>query len=217
MPIEETKKQLQQVGHAMIEQGLTWGNAGNISARVDRDSFVVSASGTRLGKLALDDLVRCPVRGEVKGVQPKLSKEVPMHQAVYQERPEIGAVLHGAPFYSTLVACTETALPADLFVENMYYLERVARVPYAYPGSSELGERVRAEARHANVLLLENHGVLVYDTSVAEALMALQVLELSCRMVVTARSAELRLQTLSAATVEDFLNTSSHKPKRDLS
>ena len=174
----------------MIEQDLTWGNAGNISARVDQDSFVVSANSTRLGKLALDDLVRCPVRGRSKGY----SLNPPtMHQAVYRERPEISAVLHGAPFYGTLVTCTETEFPADLFVENMYYLERVARVSYAHPGSSELGERVRAEARHANVLLLENHGVLVYDTTVAEALTALQVLELSCRMVVTARSAGLRL------------------------
>ena len=37
-------------------------------------------------------------------------------------------MLHGAPFYTTLLACTKAAVPVDLFIEAMYYLERVARV-----------------------------------------------------------------------------------------
>ena len=138
-----------------------------------------------------------------------------MHRAIYEQRPEVGAVLHTSPFYSTLFACAELKIPADLFVEDMYYLERVERVGYFHPGSVELGEAVGAKARQANVLLLENHGVLVYDTSLQEALMGLHTLEMICRMALTARSAGLELRSLPASTVADFLTNSGYRPRRE--
>lgn len=138
-----------------------------------------------------------------------------MHTAVYQARPEINAVLHASPFYSTLIACSDLEVPGDLFVENMYYLERVARVRYCHPGSAELGAAVGEQATEANILLLNNHGVLVYDTSISEALMALHTLELVCRMVLTARSAGVAFNHLPAATVTDFLTNAGYRPRRE--
>ncbi len=138
-----------------------------------------------------------------------------MHGAVYQERPEIGAVLHASPFYAMLLACTDMPLPSDLFVEDMYYLERVQRIGYFHPGSRELAEAVRLRASSANILLLANHGVLVYDTTVREALMGLQALEMTCRLVVTARSAQIDLKRLPEETVADFLDHSGYRPRRE--
>lgn len=213
MRIVEAARQLQEAGRIMSLQGLTWGNAGNLSLRLDDDRFLITASGRRLGELGEEDFVVCRLDGECNGDR-KPSKEVPMHRAVYRMRPEAGAVLHGAPFYSTLLACTKEAVPGDLFVEAMYYLERVARVPYHHPGSLALGEAVREAAKDTNVLLLENHGVLAFDVDVQEALQALQVLELSCRMVVTARAGGLELRPLAQEIVKDFLEHSGYRPRR---
>ncbi len=138
-----------------------------------------------------------------------------MHRAIYEQRPEVGAVLHASPFYSTLLACSDLPISADLFVEDMYYLEKIERVGYFHPGSLALGEAVREKARRANILLLENHGVLVYDTSIQEAMMGLQTLEMVCRMAITARSAGLELRSLPTATVADFLVNSGYRPRRD--
>ncbi len=203
-------QELQAAGRAMIAQELTWGNAGNISARLDTKTFLISASGTRLGHLSETDIVLYPDAARTR----KPSKEVPMHRAVYETRPDVGAVLHGAPFYSTLVACSDLELPQGLFVEAMYYLERTASVPYFRPGSEALGEAVCEQAKTANVLLLKNHGVLVLDTTVADALMGLQVLEFACRMVVTARSAGAPLTGLPERITQDFLEHAGYKPRR---
>ena len=138
-----------------------------------------------------------------------------MHEAIYAARPEINVVLHGSPFYSTLIACSDVDLPSGWFVESMYYLERVARVRYCHPGSAELGEAVREQAPRANILLLENHGVLVYDTNVAEALMGMQTLEMTCRMWLTARSVGVTLRELSPEVVGDFLLRAGYKPRRE--
>ena len=213
MDSNEAHVGLQAAGRYMLENDLAWGNAGNISARLGIDRYLITASGTRLGDLAEEDFVECSFDGSFAGDR-KPSKETPMHRAIYEQRPEIGAVLHASPFYSTLAACAEIQIPADLFIEDMYYLERIKHVSYFHAGSPELGEAVRAKARGANILFLDNHGVLVYDTSIQEALMGLQTLEFVCRMAIIARSAGLELRSLPASTVTDFLENSGYRPRR---
>jgi L-fuculose-phosphate aldolase len=215
MEISEAKRQLIEAGRYLLENDLTWGSAGNLSVRLASDSYLVTASGTDLGLLNEDDFVVAPLdRRAAAPPGRKPSKETPMHRAIYVERPEIGAVLHASPFYSTLVACSGLGVPGNLFVENMYYLERVTRVPYSHPGSARLGEEVCSRAGDANVLLLENHGVLVYDTTVREALLGLHALEFTCRMLIEAGRAGLELRSLPGATVQDFLENSGYRPRR---
>jgi L-fuculose-phosphate aldolase len=209
-------RQLQAAGRYLGEYNLTWGNAGNLSARTAPNRYVITASGARLAELGEADVVECALAGQAMPANGrKPSKEMPMHRAVYETRPEINAVLHAALFYSTLVACSAVAIPSDWFVEAMYYLERIGRVPYCHPGSEALGDAVRAQASEANILLLENHGVLVYDTTIAEALMALHTLEFTCHMIVTARSAQIQMRPIAPDSVNDFLHRSGYRPRRE--
>jgi L-fuculose-phosphate aldolase len=212
----EVREQLRAAGQYMLDNDLAWGNAGNISARIGADRYLITASGTQLGDLAHEDFVECSMDGSFSGDR-KPSKETPMHRAIYEQRPEIGAILHASPFYSTIIACSDIQIPANLFIENMYYLERIEHVSYFHAGSPELGEAVRLKARHANILFLDNHGVLVYDTSIQEALMALHTLEFVCRMTITAQGAGVKLRSLPASTVTDFLENSGYRPRREWS
>lgn len=213
--IECVRSELQHTGKYMMRYGLAWGNAGNISARTAEDRYLITASGTFLGELESEDFIECDLSGRVFGAEnQKPSKETPMHRAIYESRPDIGAVLHASPFYSTLVACSSLDIPSNWFVETMYYLERVERVAYHHPGSDKLGEAVREKAKSANILLLENHGVLVYDSSVREARMALQTLEMACRMLVEARAASIALNGLGSDVEQHFLEQAGYKPRR---
>jgi 3-dehydro-4-phosphotetronate decarboxylase len=213
---ESVRKELQHTGKYMMQYELAWGNAGNISARTEGDRYLITASGTFLGELEDEDLIECDLSGNSYGAEGrKPSKETPMHRAVYENRPDIGAVLHASPFYSTLVASSRIVIPTNWFVETMYYLEKVERVPYYHPGSEALGEGVREKAKLANILLLENHGVLVYDTSIKEARMALQTLEMACKMLIISKSANIPMSGLSAETERDFLDRAGYKPRRN--
>jgi 3-dehydro-4-phosphotetronate decarboxylase len=206
---------LQAAGKYLYANALTWGNAGNLSARLDSTTILVSASGTNLGDLSTDDFVEVPIAASAGEIYPrKPTKELPMHRAVYAIRPEVHAVVHASPFFTTLVSCSGEAIPSGLFVESMYYLERVARVGYAHPGSARLGELVQEQVAHANLLLMENHGVLAYDTSLKEALMGLHTYELAAKMVLEARAAGVSLRVLPQPIVEDFLNNSGYRPRR---
>lgn len=206
-------KELQQTGIFMMDNNLAWGTAGNISARLQEDQFYVSASGTYLGEMEIDDFSLCAESGLIEGKKP--SKEHVMHQGIYEERPEINAVLHASPFYSTLIANSDLELPSNYFVEAMYYLERVERIPYKHPGSKNLSQAVKEKAKKTNVMLLENHGVIVYDESLKEARMALETLEYTAKMHVTALKNGINMQGLSSETQHDFLQNAGYKPVRN--
>lgn len=207
-------KELKALGKYILERGMNWGNAGNISLKTSDNTFLITASGTHLGELRDDDFVEFTLEGErIKGNK-KPSKELNMHQNVYLERPDVGAVIHASPYYSTLLSAARLEIPNNWFVEGMYYLERVERVEYYHPGSPELARAVRKKATSTNIILLENHGVLVYDKSVKEAKAALTTLEVACRMLINARAASLEINGLSRETVRDFLENSGYRPRR---
>jgi len=208
------RDELRALGRYMIDNQLVWGSSGNISARIGEDRFLISASGAWLGDLSRDDLVECSISDSRALGERKPSKEFLLHREIYAMRPEINAVIHSSPFYSTLIACTKEPVFNNWFVESMYYLERVGRVGYSHPGSDELAESVKREIMGANALFMENHGVLVCDTSIKEARMALHTLEVMCRMIIASKSAGLEIQTIPDEMVEDFLTNSGYRPRR---
>ena len=137
-----------------------------------------------------------------------------MHLAIYRQSPWAAAVLHASPSHTTLAASSSLELRNDLFVENMYYLQRMARVPYAHPGSAELTAAVEKVVAGANVILMENHGVILYDTSLAECRTCLEVLENTCRMCLEAERSGIALEPVPSDTVRDFLLNSGYKKPR---
>jgi len=201
-------------GKYLLENELAWGNSGNISARIDAQSYLVTASGTFMGDLQEDDLVEVGIHGTVKKPTKKPTKETPMHSAIYEARPEINAVLHSSPFYSTMIACSNKHINSVYFIESMYYLQRIKIVGFHDPGSLELGDAVRENAKSTNIIFLKNHGVLVYDTSLSEARMALQTLELTCKMHILAEASGISLDKIEKSRVADFLEKGVYKPKR---
>ena len=92
--ITELIRQLQSSGRAMLENELTLGNAGNLSARIDETNYLITASGTHLDELTADDFVICSIDSADVIGKLKPSKETPMHAAIYKNRPGINAILH---------------------------------------------------------------------------------------------------------------------------
>lgn len=206
-------KALIDAGRWVAEKNMTWGSAGNMSIRLNEDEMLITASGTSFGALTEDSFTLYNIHtGEWSGGKP--SKELPVHLAVYRQSPWAGAVLHASPFHTTLAAATDLPLRNDLFVENMYYLQRMATIRYAHPGSDDLAAAVAEVAARANVILMKNHGVILYDHNMAEACQGLEVLENTCRMCLEARRAGIDFAPVEPAAVEDFLLRSGYRKPR---
>ena len=206
------KQEIIETGRWIMEKNLTWGTSGNISVR-EGDHIYVTASGTVIGDLHEEDITVVDLEGKVlEGKKP--SKETGMHLEVYRKRPEVAAVLHASPFWTTFAACTTIEMKTDLFIESMYYDEKLLRVPYFHAGSSALAEAVSKVAEKTHVILMEHHGMLCYDQNLKECRSALEVTENVCRMNIMAQSAGIPLQELPKETVRDFLEGGYYKKRR---
>ena len=84
-------------------------------------------------------------------------------------RPDVGAVLHCSPFFTTLVA--SSAIPVDPYAttDSVYYVGEVGRVGFELPGTADLAEAVAAAIPPVDVLLLENHGCVCVAATLDEA------------------------------------------------
>ena len=206
------KQEIIETGRWIMEKNLTWGTSGNISVR-EGDHIYVTASGTVIGDLHEEDITVVDLEGKVlEGRKP--SKETGMHLEVYRKRPEVAAVLHASPFWTTFAACTTIEMKTDLFIESMYYDEKLLRVPYFHAGFSALAEAVSKVAEKTHVILMEHHGMLCYDQNLKECRSALEVTENVCRMNIMAQSAGIPLQELPKETVRDFLEGGYYKKRR---
>lgn len=189
-------EELCEAGRLAGARGLLWGTGGNLSARLGDDDFLITGRGTTLDRLAPDDLVQCAVDADREATSPAASSEVQLHRRVYQRRPDVRCVLHLSPPYATLAACTGLSLPHDLIPEAALYLGPIARIAYVLPGTDELGLAVSSALGHGAAVLMGNHGATTVGATIVEALRRMETLEFLARLVITARSAGLDLDTI---------------------
>ncbi len=200
----ELRESIKEYGHALIEQGLTWGCSGNISIRIEPDAFLISAGGTKLGNLRDEDIISCEIEKETCEGSVKPSMETGLHRGIYRNCAEAKAIIHSQPLYSTAVACSDMSIRTDFLPEAMAYLSKIERVPYHHAGSQALAEATAAQARNSQILLMNNHGVICWGSSLEETLLLTQTLEFCCRLLVISQNSGLDFNYLGEETIEDF-------------
>lgn len=199
----QVRDEIKKYGKMLHEKGLTIGRSGNISVKLDADTFMINRAGADLSILSEDELVSCNVLTDRWRGCFSPSIESGFHRGIYLTFPNASAIIHSHPFYSMLVSCSDIPVRTDLFVESMAYLDKVVRVPYFHAGGKELADAVTAKAAESQVLILENHGVLVWGKNLDECLIKTESLEYLCRMQITAAAAGIKLNYLGENVMEE--------------
>lgn len=172
------------LGKSMYDRGLTHGGTGNISVRLD-DGWLLTPTGSSLGRLDPASLTKLDWKGRhVSGDKP--SKELMLHLAMYQERPDSGAVVHLHSTHSVAVSVLEGLDPHDLLPAiTAYYAMRVGKlplVPYYAPGDPALAAAVRSFSSKHHAMLLAHHGPVVAGSSLSAAVDATEELEETAKL-----------------------------------
>lgn len=175
-------------------RGLTFGASGNISATVE-DGWLMTPTGSSMGTLDPSRLSRLDADGRhISGDPP--TKEASLHQAMYDARPEMGAVVHLHSTYCVAVSCLADVDTKDVLPPlTPYYVMRVGALPlapYFPPGDQRLADAVRALAATRHAILLANHGPVVAGKDLETAVYAMEELEETAKLYVMLRSCETR-------------------------
>lgn len=199
---------LVELGASLFARGYSVGSAGNISVRL-ADGVLMTPTNSSLGRLEARRLSKLDAAwNHVSGDAP--SKEVFLHRAVLDARPQAGAVVHLHSTHATAIACL--AAPGDdapIPPLTPYFVMRVGRrlpvIPYFRPGDAAMEPAVHAAAREAKAMLLANHGPVVSAATLTDAVAAAEELEEAARLALMLRGAGAR--ALTGAQVEDLLST----------
>jgi ribulose-5-phosphate 4-epimerase/fuculose-1-phosphate aldolase len=207
MPVMETKlrEDICRLGRSLFERGLTPGSSGNISVRCDDGGWLVTPTNASLGSLDPARLSRLDASGRlVSGDAP--TKEVPLHNALYETRTASRAVVHLHSTHSVALSMLPEIDPrAALPPMTPYYLMKcgaTALVPYHRPGDPAVAEAIKGLAGKYSSVLLANHGPVVAGDSLEAAVFAMEELEETAKLYLLLRGLNPRF--LTPAQVKDL-------------
>lgn len=178
------RKQIVYTNRICVENGLIRSSDGNISIRLDADRFLVTPSGLYKRCLKRKQILVVDGRGQlIKGKGPlKPSSELLMHLEAYRQREDIGAVLHAHPPFSTALTIAGIPFPNDIIPEVLALLGEVATAPYAAPGTQDLARSISEPIKKHDAVLLSNHGSLTVGSTLEQALITLERMELAAQL-----------------------------------
>ncbi len=144
--IKNIRKSICEIGKLLYDRELVDSSGGNISVR-DGDKVYVSPRRTghdnqwnmEEDSIIVTDLCKIPIIGEVDAI----SREAATHYYIFQNFPEIGAVIHAHPIFIMAFGAAHMDLPAVSEGTRAVLGEQpITNTPEVIPGSIEQGEEV---------------------------------------------------------------------------
>lgn len=179
---EDVRTAICEYGRRLLEDDLTTGTGGNLSVRLDADRIAISPSGIPYEDVEPADVPVVDVDGTVVAGELEPSTELPMHLAVYEERPDVGGVVHTHSPYATTFASLGEPIPASHYLLSFTGSE-VPVTEYRTHATEAIGEAaVDALGAEYNATLLRNHGVLTADESLEDAYTVALMVEYCARI-----------------------------------
>lgn len=151
-------------GRRMNATGLNQGTAGNISARavgID-DALLITPSAVAYEAMQPGDIIVMQWNGEWSSETPgrRPSSEWRFHRDILKARPDVGAVLHAHPPFSTALACLRKDIPAFHYMVAVAGGDVIKCSSYATFGTEELSRAALEALGERNACLLANHGMI---------------------------------------------------------
>ena len=163
-------------------------SGGNISARVPGEKIVaITPSGRSYFSLELSDI--CVVGFDRQSIESDLapSIEAGLHIGVYQNRPDVNAVIHDHPLHSSVLGVAKMELPAISEDFAQIVGDKIICCEYALPGTPELAACAVEALGDRNAVLLPNHGTLCVGENLKHVLRVCHVVEKAAHMYILAR------------------------------
>lgn len=178
-----TRQHLAEAYKTLGQAGLIAGSSGNISVR-DGAGILISPTGTSPERITPEAIVAM----SLDTPEPGASSEWPLHTALYQARPDLGAIVHTHADASTALACLNEPLPIFHYAVLIFGGE-IRCAPYVTFGTPRLATLAVEALRGRTACLLANHGMIAAGPTLDKAMAATRLLEQLARQYLLCRAA----------------------------
>jgi len=179
--------ELLDVCHRLHRAGMVAANDGNVSALCEDGNLITSVTNVSKGAMTARHVVKVNFQGQPLEKEKKPSSELPMHLAIYRDRPDIRAVVHAHPIYATGFAAAGLALDRCVLPEIVMTLGSIPLAEYGTPSTDEVPEAVSKWIGKADAVLLSNHGAVTVGASLMEAFYKMERIEHYAKICFIAR------------------------------
>lgn len=204
-----------RVCRQLAANGFTPALDGNVSARLNAKTILVTSRGKQKGEISTKDVVPVGLDGRPLRKGPLPTTELPMHLAIYRERRDVGGVVHAHPPFATALAASGQRLTINVLPEVILSLGLVPLIPYATPSTKDLGQLLLPHVQFSGAALLANHGAVTWAKTVREAYLLMEKLEHAAQIEFLARMLG-GARSLSDPQVADLLLHHPYSTKKRL-
>ena len=142
-------------------------HSGHGSARRDAATFFINAGASARGTLTAGDIVAVDLDGRLVDGAARPPLEFPLHAEIYRARPDVHAIMHTHPQWSTVL--TSVGAPYQVVYAQGALLGEVPVFDSPLSvNTREMGQRVAAALGSGSAVLLKSHGAVVTGTDVVE-------------------------------------------------
>jgi ribulose-5-phosphate 4-epimerase/fuculose-1-phosphate aldolase len=142
-------------------------HSGHGSARRDGDSFYITSAASARGALTADDIVTVDLDGTLLEGSARPPFEFHIHSEIYRARPDVRAVMHTHPRWSTFL--TMVGAPYQAVYAQGALLGEVPLVDSPMSVNTRpMGERVAAALGAGTAVLLKAHGAVIVGPDLVE-------------------------------------------------
>lgn len=173
----QLRREIVEAGRRLYEKNMVASNDGNISARLSEGELLITPTGICKGDMTQAMLLKVDLEGNILEGDRKATSEMKMHLAVYQQRPDVGAVVHAHPQKATAFAVAHLNLDEVILPEAILALGNIELAEYGTPSTEEIPRAVRQKIGTADALLLANHGALTVGKTPMDAYFNMETLE----------------------------------------
>jgi L-fuculose-phosphate aldolase len=187
--VDRAREAVLAAAKEMLHRGLVEGTAGNISARQEDGTIVITPSSVDYAEMQLDDLVVIDLDGTTVSARQgrSASSEKLLHLACYKAYNDVGSVIHSHPVHATMFAVTHQDIPACIDEFSIYVGGSVRCSRYAPSGTADVGEAAVEALAGRGAALIANHGMVAVGPTPASALHITALVERSAQIVWGAR------------------------------
>lgn len=182
MKYKKERKEVACFMRRLYRQGLTTTSGGNISLRISGDLIAITPSATDKSIMRWKEVGVMSLLGENLTQYLKPSIEFALHINIYKKNNDVAAIIHAHPVFASSFTAMKSAINTSLTAEARAICGEPRFVPYALMGSEALANIVARNSTDADILLLENHGIITTGSNLLQAFDKLEVLENAAKM-----------------------------------
>lgn len=151
----------------MLERAGYIDHNGHASARRDAQTFYINSGASVRGALTVDDIVTVDLEGSLVEGTAKPPLEFHIHSEIYRARPDVTAVMHTHPQWSTFLTMTgvtyKPVYAQGVLLGNIPLMDTPLSV-----NTKPMGEKLAATLGRGPAVLLKAHGVVIAGADLRE-------------------------------------------------